>query len=399
MDIKLICTSCGEVYKEETNTFRCTKCDEPLELELVSNAKIKAGNMLEQSVLERYSEFYPFLNNKVDISLGEGFTPLLESRFLSKELGIKGVYFKNESQNPTWSFKDRGTITGVIRAMNLGFKGIGTVSTGNMAASVAAYGSKAKIDTIILVKEEIADEKLKPIAIYGSKLVKVIGDYGKLYLESIRLGYDNGFYFINSDSPFRVEGYKTIAYEIFEQLDYKTPDYVLVPTSAGGDIRGIEKGFRELKACGLTDKVPRFIATQATGCAPIATAFKNGKEEIERFNNPRTIAHAIENPYPPSGNQVLRMLKNNGGMAVDVDDDEILNAQKLMAEEGIFGQPASATSLAALIKLKEENYFSDEDIVVNIVTASGLKFTSALDQHALNTITIDIASLADIIKK
>lgn len=399
MDAKLICTNCDEVYEQETKTFRCTKCDEPLELELVTNAKINEGNVLEQNILGRYSEFYPYLDNNVDISLGEGFTSLIKSNFLTNKIGIKGVYFKNEGENPTWSFKDRGTITGVTRAINLGFKGIGTVSTGNMAASVSAYGAKAKIDTIILVKEEIADEKLKPIAVYGSKLVKVRGDYGKLYLESIKLGYENGFYFINSDSPFRVEGYKTIAFEIFEQLNHNIPDYVIVPTSAGGDIRGIEKGFRELKACGLTEKTPKIIAVQAAGCAPIATAFKNGREKIERFSNPHTIAHAIENPYPPSGNQVLRMIKKNGGIAVDVDDDEIINAQKLLAEEGIFGQPASVTSLAALIKLKEEKYLSEDDIVVNIVTASGLKFTSALDQHDLNTITIDIDNLKDIIKK
>lgn len=397
-DVKLICTNCNEIYEKETRTFRCEKCDEPLELELVKDASINTDSFLGISALERYSKFYPFLNIDNSISLGEGFTSLVKSNKLADKIGLDELYFKNEGENPTWSFKDRGTLTGVLRAIDLKFEGIGTVSTGNMAASVAAYGAKANLDTIIMVKDVIAEEKLKPIAIYGPKLVKVKGDYARLYQESISLGYDNEYYFINSDSPFRVEGYKTIAFEIFEQLKFNIPDYVLVPTSAGGDIRGIYKGFKELKSCGLTNKVPKMIAVQASGCAPIAAAFKIGAETIERFENPNTIAHAIENPYPPSGNAVLRMIKENGGLVVDVSEEEILSAQKLLAEEGIFGQPASATSLAATIKLKESNYIGNEDIVVNIVTASGLKFTSALDKHDLRALDVDIENLSDVFK-
>lgn len=398
IDYRLICTNCGEMYQKETNTFRCEKCHEPLELELVTNAKINEENVLNQSVLDRYSQFYPFLTINNSISLGEGFTSLIKSETLSKEIGIGALYFKNEGENPTWSFKDRGTLTGVLRALDLGFKGIGTVSTGNMAASVAAYGAKANLDTIILVKDEIAEEKLKPIAIYGPKLVKVKGDYASLYLESIRLGYENEYYFINSDSPYRVEGYKTIAFEIFEQLNNNIPDYIVVPTSAGGDIRGIEKGFRELVECGLTEKMPKMVAVQASGCSPISKAYKNNDMYIEKFENPNTIAHAIENPYPPSGNQVLRMIKRNGGVVLDVSEEEILSAQKRMAEEGIFGQPASATSLAAIIKLKQQNYLKEDDIVIDLVTASGLKFTKALDEHTLNILSIDIEDLNQIIK-
>lgn len=394
----LVCTNCNEVYSKETLDFRCEKCHEPLELEEVKNGKIRDENPLRQNIIERYKDFYPYLSEDNMISLEEGFTSLVKSQKLEDKYKIKNLFFKNESQNPTWSFKDRGTLTGVLRAKDLGYKKIGTVSTGNMATSVAAYGAMYDMETFILVKDTIADEKLKPIAIYGPKLVKVDGDYGKLYYESLKIGNENEIYFINSDVPFRVEGYKTIAFEICEQLNFHIPEYIIVPTSAGGNIRGIEKGFREFKNSGLIDKIPKFIAVQSKGCSPIYQAFKDGKNTIDRFEDPNTIAHAIENPYPPSGNQVLRMIDKNGGTVVAVDEDEILYAQKEMAEIGIFGQPASATSLAAVKQLKEKGYLKEEDSVVCIVTASGLKYTKALDEHDLKVNSSKLEDLGEFIK-
>ncbi len=398
-DFHLICTNCNKTYEKETRNFKCEVCNEPLELKEVKNGAITQRNILGQSLLERYKEFYPFLDVEKAGSLGEGFTPLVFSEELSKYYGISQLYFKNESQNPTWSFKDRGTITGILRAKDLGYTKVGTVSTGNMATSVAAYGSMANMETYILVKDGIADEKLKPIAIYGPNLIKVDGDYSKLYEESLRIGNENEIYFINSDVPFRVEGYKTIAFEICEQLNFNIPDYVIVPTSAGGDIRGIEKGFREFKNSGLIDKIPKMIAVQAAGCSPIYNAFKENKENIDRVKEPNTIAHAIENPFPPSGNQVLRMLKRNGGIVVTVSDEEIIKAQKKMASIGIFGQPASATSLAAVKKLVSNNYLKENDSVVCIVTASGLKYTAALEEHKLDVIETKLENLNKIIQK
>ncbi|WP_313757388.1 threonine synthase [Tissierella sp.] len=394
----LYCTNCKKVYSKETIDFRCEVCHEPLELEEVKIGKIKDGNILEQSMLERYEEFYPFLNIDRDITLGEGFTPLVESKEIANEYDLNGIYFKNEGQNPTWSFKDRGTITGVYRAIDLGYRRIGTVSSGNMATSIAAYGAKANLETIVLVKGDIADEKLKPIAIYGPKLIKVEGDYGRLYSESFKLGLENEIHFINSDVPYRVEGYKTIAFEICEQLKFNIPDYVIVPTSAGGNIRGIEKGFREFRNANIIDKIPKIICVQAAGCAPIYNAFHNNMINVERFQNPKTIAQAIQNPTPPSGNQVLRMIRKNGGTIVTVSEAEIINAQKRLARLGIFAQPASATSLAAAEKLKNINYIKAEDRVVCIVTASGLKYTAALEEHDLELMECRIEELDNIIR-
>ncbi|MFY9285269.1 MAG: threonine synthase [Tissierellaceae bacterium] len=396
---KLVCTNCGESYDKETKNFRCDKCGEPIELEEVKEGKISDGNPLGQTLLERYKDFYPSLSTENNFSLNEGFTSLVSVDDMAKEYGISGLFFKNETQNPTWSFKDRGTVTGVLRAMNLGYKKIGTVSTGNMATSVAAYGARAGLDTYILVKKGIAEEKLKPIAIYGAKLIEVEGDYSKLYDESLAIGHENDIYFINSDVPYRVEGYKTMAFEICEQLGFEAPDYVIVPTSAGGDIRGIEKGFREFYKLGLIDKLPKMVAVQASGCSPIYNAFREGKLEISRVADPETIAHAIENPYPPSGNQVLRMLKKNGGLALGVDDVDILKSQKKLASLGLFVQPASATSLAAVEKLYKEKLLKESDNIVCVLTGSGLKYTAALDEHDLDVYTCKLEELNDFIKK
>ena len=397
-DAKLNCTKCGKEFSAKIKNFRCETCNEPLELEMVKTGKITEGNVMKQTILERYSEFYPFLSTDENISLGEGFTPLTESENLSKYLGVKKLYFKNESQNPTWSFKDRGTAVAVQHAIKLGYTKIGTVSSGNMAPSVAAYGRKANLKAFIFVKHDIPPEKIAPIAIYGPNLLRIKGNYEDIYTKSYEVGDENDIYFMNSDVPFRIEGSKTIAFEICEQLNFEMPDYVVVPTSSGGNTRGIEKGFREFHNCGLINKVPKIICVQASGCSPIVEAYESGHDEVQRVENPSTIAHAIENPYPPSGNQILRMLKWNGGTAVGVTDEEIIEAQGMLAKDGLFGQPASAVPLAAVMKLKRQNYLNEEEEIVCIITGSGLKYTAALEKHKLNSVQCNIEELSSVIR-
>lgn len=389
----LICTRCKKTFQIDQVYPRCTTCGEPLEIEKITRGTITEGNTLHQTVMERYADFIPFSKTDRGISLQEGFTPLVESSKFASELGVKTILLKNESQNPTWSFKDRGTVFGVQHALSLGYDKIGTVSSGNMAVSVAAYGARAGMKTCVLVSSNLPHEKLNPIAMYDPALIKVDGDYGQLYSDSLVIGRRYGIYFINSDVPFRVEGSKTIAFEICEQMNFEIPDFVVVPTSSGGNIRGILKGFEEFHHCGLTDKVPRIICAQASGCSPIYNAYAENRETISRFQNPYTIAHAIENPSPPSGNEVLRKIKENGGLSVAVTDGEILQAQKQFARDGFFVQPAAAVSLAAVKKLRDASSLDKNCSIVCIITGGGLKYTAVFERHVLKTVECKLEEL------
>lgn len=395
--MRFICTGCEKQFPITRVDPRCDNCGEPLELPLVTGA-INKHVPWHSCLTERYRDFFPFVKADTSLSLGEGFTPLISEANLSGELGLAALYLKNETLNPTWSFKDRGTLMGVQHALNLGYKRIGTVSTGNMAASVAAYGAHAGLETFIFVSDGIAAEKLGPVSIYGPHLVKVEGDYGRLYYESLKVGSENGIYFINSDVPFRVEGSKTIAYEICEQLDFCVPDFVVVPVSAGGNIRGIIKGFREFLASGLIDRLPVFVAAQAAGCAPVYRAYSHGDSTIERVEQPHTVAHAIENPYPPSGNEVLRQLRTLNGLSVAVEEQDILYWQRRLAQAGIFAQPASAVPLAALKQLRDQGIVNEDHTAVCVVTGSGLKYTAVLQQHGLTAYSCSLRELGSFIK-
>lgn len=357
--MKLKCPICGKTYDEPVQ--RC-ECGEPVEFET-----FKTEPYLGKTVWERFWDFWP-IEPAMELSLGEGDTPLVKSK-LGKELGVR-LYLKNETVNPTWSFKDRGTFLAVSYAIKAGYTAIGTVSTGNMAASVAAYAARAGLKAKILVSESASEEKLKAVSVYDADVIMVRGDYGRLYFESLELGEKLGIYFINSDNPFRVEGYKGIAFEIAEEL---TPDYVLIPTSSGGLFRGIAKGFIELKESGLIEELPTLVAVQADGCSPICRAFREERERIKRFENPNTIAKAIANPYPPSGNAVLKLLREFGWKCNTVSDLEILKAQRELAGEGLFVQPASATGIAALKRLIEMGEIEEGAKAVSILTGSGLK--------------------------
>ena len=394
----LNCSVCGKSHPNKGLMLRCTSCGEALDPPVVKEGKINKSDIPGQGVLDRYRDFFPFLDLKDDPRLGEGMTPLLRDEALAKEAGVAALYLKNETVNPTWSFKDRGTATGVIQAKNLGYDKIGTVSTGNMAVSVAAFGSRAGLKTLVLVNSGIPAEKVNPIAIYGPCLVKVDGDYSQMYHAALEIGQKLGIAFINSDATMRVAGYRTMAYEIIEQCGFEVPDYVIIPTSAGGQTRGVYQGFIDFLQCGYVDRLPVLIAAQASGCGPIAAAFENGKEKVSRFENPHTIAHAIENPFPPSGNAVLRMLRQYGGFTATAGDDEILAAQRRLGSAGLFVQPASALTYAIVKKLAREGRISAASKVVCVLSGSGLKYTAALEMHDLKTHSCRLEDAASFIK-
>jgi len=396
-DLKYVCSNCNHTTKLDESYPRCPICNEPLNVEYIEKGKINKNSKPSDPFWVRYKDFYPYLTKDYGISLGEGFTPLVKIDYLRNKLNLANVFVKNETQNPTWSFKDRGSVIGVINALRLGYSQIGTVSTGNMAASVAAYGAKANLKTTILVKEDMAKEKLNPIAIYGPKVLQVKGDYAKLYDKSLKIGKEKDIAFINSDVPMRVEGSKSIAFEICEQLEFDTPDYVIVPTSAGGNFRGIVKGFIEFKNAGLITKLPTFICVQSAGAAPIATAYIKGEKKISHFGKTDTISPAIGNPNPPSGNEVLRLLERYNGLALTVNNDQIKDAHLELAHYGIFTQPAGAVPLAAVYKLMNEGIIKENQTVVMIATGSGLKDTKAFNYHNLTSSFVSLDDLDQVL--
>ncbi len=375
---KLVCSSCGKPFPWESLTQRCSQCDEPLEIhfDLNKNRFLNTKQVLEARPFNiwKYKEFLPFESYDHIVTLWEGGTPLLEAKNLMKHLGIPQILLKDETRNPTGSFKDRGTSVGITKALELGVRGVGTVSTGNMAASVAAYAAKAQLPCVILIPQNTSMQKVAQTAICGVNVVAVTGPYAKMYDVSLKIGHETGVLFINSDSPWRIEGQKTIAYEICDQLGWQAPDHLIVPVSSGGNISAIFKGFMELYEIGFISQMPHIIGVQAKGNSPIVKAFFEGKNKVEEFPNPLTIAHAIANPSPPSGNRVLKFLKEFGGSMFSVLDDEILDAQRLLAtREGIFAEPAGATPLATLKCLLEQGEITKNDKVVCVITGHGLK--------------------------
>lgn len=387
----LKCRTCGLEYDASQPVFRC-RCGEPLDLvwDGAGIDKTQRGQL-------RYKAFFPFEQNEW-ISLGEGGTPLVSVQAFADELQMTDVSVKNESANPTWSFKDRGTASCIAHARALGFTKVGTVSSGNMAASVAAYAAAAGVEAYILVKGNVADEKLAPIAIYGAHLLRVSGPYDELYSESLRLGTERRIYFMNSDVPFRPAGSRSISYEIAEAMNFSVPDWVVVPTSAGGNIRGIINGFEDLMRAGLTKKMPHFLCAQARNNQPIVQAFNSGAEKISRAPEIGTIAHAIDNPFPPSGNRVVAELHRLGGAAVSVPEQDIVRAQADMARHGLFGQPASCVPLGALRLARAAGVVHEGQSAVLVMTGSGLKYTAAFSAHQLHWQDCAISDLPRFLK-
>jgi threonine synthase len=318
------------------------------------------------------------------LSLGEGNTPLVPLKRLGFEAGLPEVYAKFEAQNPTMSFKDRGTAVAVQKTVAIGFTRIGTVSTGNMAASTAAYGARARLETTVLLKEETASQSLLAAGIFGPRLVRVRGDYGSLFFKSLEIGRKLGIYFMNSVDPVRIEGYKLTAFEIFLQSGKKVPCHIFVPVSSGGHFIGLMRGFEDLLAEGLIDRYPTFIGIQAKGCSPLARAFTAGLDKYERLDTAHTIAHAISNPAPPARNAVIRMARDHAGLLIAVSDTEILDAQRALAErEGLFCQPESAVTWAGLRKLVGEKRMNPNGPTILILTGSGLKAPKALESQPI----------------
>jgi len=375
---KLECLFCSKAFALDIHRPFCPVCGEPLLVHRESG-RPRAFHSGGRLAIEIFRDFLPLAKIDSRLSLGEGDTPLLELSRLRTEFDLPPIFAKNEAQNPTGSFKDRGSVVAVQKARELGLSRIGTISTGNMAGSTAAYAAKAGMKSVIFVKGDTTREKLLAAGLYGPLLVKVKGAYGDLFRKSFDVGRAHGIYFMNSVDPFRIEGYKTAGFEVFFQGGGKAPDYLFVPVSAGGHLIGLMRAFQDLRAEKLISRMPVFVAVQASGCAPLARAFARGKAAPAAVPNPRTIAHAISNPTPPGGRLVLKLIRENRGMILGVSEAEILRAHRLLADhEGLLCDPASATALAGFLRLHRQGRLKRRDRSVLVITGSGLKALEAV---------------------
>jgi len=325
----------------------------------------------------RYRELLPIGRRIEPISLGEGGTSLHPCPRLGGMAGIRRLMVKNEGENPTGSFKDRGMTVGITKALELGKGWVACASTGNTSASLAAYAARAGMRCTVLVpKGGVAYGKMAQAIAHGAEIVEVEGNFDRALGLVIELAAKTPeLYLMNSVNPYRLEGQKTLALEVFDQLGGRAPDCVVVPVGNAGNISAIWKGFRELEALGLLKPpLPRMIGIQAEGAAPIAKAFKSGSSSIDPIERPATVATAIRIGKPASWKKALRAVRESGGLMEEVSDEEILSAQRALAsKEGIFAEPASASSIAGLMKLRESGEISGDEVVVCVVTGHGLK--------------------------
>ncbi len=364
----LRCVKCGKEYPLDEIRYRCD-CGGLLEV-VVDLDKVEDVFNGENITLWKYRSFLPVQKR---VSLQEGGTPLYRVRNLEKVAVMRELYVKNEGGNPTGSFKDRGMTVAISKALELGLKKVICASTGNTAASMAAYSAAAGIQSYVVIPEgKIALGKLAQAMIYGTKIVQVKGNFDDALNLVMQASREMGIYLINSINPFRLEGQKTIAFEIYDALGY-VPDNIVLPVGNAGNISAIWKGFRELKDAGFTEHTPRMIGIQAENAAPLARAWKM-KEKYHPFEHPETVATAIRIGNPVNWIKAWMAVEQSGGLFETVTDEEILEAQKLLAStEGIFVEPASAASVAGLLKLRDSGEIRGDEITVLITTGHGLK--------------------------
>ena len=373
----LKCIGCGKEYSPEKVIYTCIICDDLLSVEYhYAQIPPNLDKQWKNRPLSvwKYRELLPITDEKKIVTMGEGGTNLHPCQKLANILGLKELYAKNEGENPTGSFKDRGITIGVTKALELEMKRVACASTGNTSASLAAYAAKAGIKcTILIPSGKVAFGKLAQAIAHGADVIQIRGNFDDALRIVRELCTAHSIYLLNSINPYRIEGQKTIAFETRDQLGY-VPDKVVLPVGNAGNISAIWKGFTELHQLDIIDSLPQMIGIQAEGAAPIAKAVKTGIDIVEPWTKPETLATAIRIGAPVNWKKAIKAIRDSKGLAETVSDQEIIEAQKLLASrEGIFVEPASAASIAGLKKLVLAGKIETDEKVVCITTGHGLK--------------------------
>jgi threonine synthase len=388
----LVCKECGELY-DLGPLHVCELCFGPLEVaydydairSTISRQEIEAG---PQSVW-RYRKLLPVRDEPL-VDLQTGCTPLLKADNLGRLLGLRNLYVKNDTVNPSFSFKDRPVTVASTVARGFGFDTIACASTGNLAAAVAAHAAKAQLRCVVFIPSDLEPSKVTNIAVYGPTLVAVRGNYDDVNRLCAEIADRYGWAFVNINlRPFYAEGSKTLAYEVVEQLGWRAPDTVIVPTASGAMFTRIARGFEELVEVGLIPPSrPRMGLAQAAGCAPIVTAHEANSMTI-RPVKPSTIAKSLAIGNPADGYYCLQTIKATEGLAGSVTDEEIVEGMHLLARtEGVFAETAGGVSVGVAKKMAEAGLLDPDETIVIYVTGNGLKTPEAVATALPEPITI-----------
>jgi threonine synthase len=390
----LSCRECARTFPVEA-LHVCDYCFGPLEVTydyeqiraVISPERIASG----PQTIWRYSDLLP-VDDQAPVSLGAGMTPLVRADRLAAELGLGELWIKNDTVNPTGSFKDRVVSVALTKARELGFKVAACASTGNLANAVAAHAARAGMQSVVFIPHDLEQAKVVTTAVYGGLVVAVNGTYDDVNRLCAELASEHpDWAFVNVNvRTYYSEGSKTLAFEVAEQLGWQAPDHVVVPVASGSQLTKIAKGFRELHQVGLLDSEPhvRVSGAQAEGCSPVATAFAQGTDAI-RPVKPNTIAKSLAIGNPADGWYALETVKSSGGAFGSVTDDEILDAIRLLARtEGIFAETAGGVTIATLAKLAAQGVVRRDERVVAYVTGNGLKTVEALSPTTGASVTI-----------
>jgi threonine synthase len=377
----LECALCGLEYEARRLHNLCTKCGKPLlvryDLQQAARTLTKESLTARRADLWRYREVLPVDDDQNIVSLGEGWTPLLRAQRLGRQLGLSGLYIKDESQNPTQSFKARGMAAAVSMAKELGAQKLAVPSAGNAAGALAAYAARAGMEAFIFMPDDTPRANIVECEQTGAHVTLMAGLITDCGAEVARRKDAEGWFDVSTlKEPYRVEGKKTLGYEVAEQMKWDLPDVIIYPTGGGTGLIGMWKAFDEMEQMGwIGPKRPRMVTVQASGCAPIVRAFETGQRFADEFPNAATVASGLRVPKAVGDFLILDAIRASGGTALAVSDEELIAAtREIGAAEGIFCAPEGAACLPALKKLMTTGMVTANDRVVLFNTGSGVKY-------------------------
>jgi len=377
----LRCRECGREYAHGPTSV-CEVCFRPLEViydyEAMARVVSRKSIMHGPRTMWRYRDLLPVEGEFVD--LGTGFTPLVKAENLGRELGLDELYIKNDTLNPTFSFKDRVVSVAVSKAREFGFTTVACASTGNLACSVAAYAAKARLKAYVFIPADLEQGKIVGAAIYGPSLIAILGNYDEVNKMCAEMAQKYHWAFVNINiRAYYSEGSKTLGYEVAEQLGWRAPDHAIIPAASGSLHSKVWKGLNEFARLGLISKVPTQVhAAQAAGCSPIVNAYQAGSFQVVPVR-PNTICKSLAIGNPSEGYYALKTMKESGGTGVAVTDPELAEGMKLLARtEGIFGETAGGVVIGALKRLVASGQIKRHEVTVAYITGAGLKTPEAV---------------------